>query len=394
MNGNNSRKIPSRFFSNTHEASLIDFHELCSQQITTEAYPLASHVNSNVPIYNLPDQFPSREELDVLQDEWNHILLSGPGVFVVKSFYKDISLIDRMNNIFASIIVAEKASSNGVAGDHFSSAGLNSRIWNSFSKHCLTDPATFATYYSNPWLAAICEAWLGPMYRITAQVNIVHPGGKPQVAHRDYHLGFQSAECIARFPNAMQVASQFLTLQGAVAHTEMPLESGPTRLLPFSQKFEAGYLAFRTQEFNEYFLRHFIAEPLEKGDGLFFNPALMHAAGENRTENFSRSANLLQVSSAFGKPMEGVDTLPLVERCWDVLGEMYQKDGMSREVKALVAAVAEGYPFPTNLDQRPPKPSGLCPSSEQDVLFKMLEENAGKEVVLQELKRMREDARA
>ena len=39
-----------------------------------------------------------------------------------------------------------------------------------------------------------CEAWLGPNYQMTAQVNLVHPGGDFQQAHRDYHLGFQTAE--------------------------------------------------------------------------------------------------------------------------------------------------------------------------------------------------------
>jgi hypothetical protein len=50
------------------------------------------------------------------------------------------------------------------------------------------------------------------------------------------------------------LASRFLTLQGAVAHSDMPIESGPTRLLPFSQKFEKGYMAYRIPEFQNYFL--------------------------------------------------------------------------------------------------------------------------------------------
>jgi ectoine hydroxylase-related dioxygenase (phytanoyl-CoA dioxygenase family) len=393
MDGNQHHNVPSRFFSNDDKTSLKEFHELCFQKIVPQQSPLASYTKgAKIPIYELPTQFPPPEQLNALQNEWNHVLLSGPGVFVVKNLYKDLSLIDRVNQIYALIIASEKESSTGVKGDHFST-GLNSRIWNSFSKHCLADPSSFVSYYSNPYLAAICEAWLGPMYKITAQVNIVHPGGKPQVAHRDYHLGFQSTEAIERFPKAMQVASQFLTLQGAVAHTDMPVESGPTRLLPFSQTFEGGYLAFRTKEFQDYFLKHHISLPLKKGDGLFFNPALMHAAGENTTDDFSRSANLLQISSAFGKPMEMVDTLPLVERCWEHLVTMYKADGLSAEVEALIVAIAEGYPFPTNLDRIPPKPDGMCPESEQEVLVRMLNEGAGKEVMLEEVRRMREDGR-
>lgn len=95
--------------------------------------------------------------------------------------------------------------------------------------------------------------------------------------------------------------------------------SGPTRLLPFSQMFDAGYLAYRRAEFEGYFLRNQVSVPLNRGDAVFINPAVHHAAGENRTQNVRRSANLLQVSGAFGKTMENID--PLVEKRWDLLME-------------------------------------------------------------------------
>ena len=47
--------------------------------------------------------------------------------------------------------------------------------------------------------------------------------------------------------------------------------------------------------------------PLAKGDAAFFNPALFHAAGTNRSKDIRRMANLLQVSSAFGRAMESMD---------------------------------------------------------------------------------------
>ena len=43
--------------------------------------------------------------------------------------------------------------------------------------------------------------------------------------------------------------SPVLTLQGAVAHVDMPVESGPTLYLPYSQTFEPGYFAWRKPEF-------------------------------------------------------------------------------------------------------------------------------------------------
>jgi ectoine hydroxylase-related dioxygenase (phytanoyl-CoA dioxygenase family) len=382
-----------RLFSVNEPPSLKAF-----VQITTESnpihYPLADSVNSKIPIYYLP-AFSSLTptQRSALQDEWYHILLSGPGVFVTKRLYKDEALLKRVNDAYSNIIAEEKKLA-GKRGDHFAGSGANDRIWNSFSKHCRQDPDSFLEYYSNPWLPLISSAWLGPQHRLTAQVNIVKPGAKAQISHRDYHIGFQDNKSCAKFPKASQVASQFLTLQGAVAHSDMPLESGPTRLLPFSQKFEEGYMAYRIAEFQNYFLEKYVAVPLQQGDGLFFNPALFHAAGQNDSTSIMRSANLLQISSAFGKPMETIATLPLIGRTWDGLRKLYKKGGLTDEVRAFIDNVAEGYPFPTNLDRRVPESAGMAPESEQDLLIKGLGEDWTKEKIVAEVQKMQNDSRA
>lgn len=390
-NGNSGHSIPSRAWSVDNAPSVKDFAALCEQNITKDDYPLSAAVEKNIPVYDLsrfaPDDASTVEQL---KDEWNHVLLSGPGVFAVKNLYTDLSILSATNKVYDDIIAAE---ATGAKGDHFATSSANSRIWNSFGKHGLADPKSFSAYYSNLWLPHICTAWLGPSYRLTAQVNIVRPGGAPQVSHRDYHLGFQTADACAQFPAAMQVASQLLTLQGAVAHSDMPLASGPTRFLPFSQRFPAGYMAYRRPEFDAYFLEHWVSLPLAMGDGVFFNPALFHAAGANESADVHRSANLVQISSAFGKPMETIDSLPLVEKCWDEVRRM-RKEGRVREVEALVAAVAEGYPFPTNLDRRPPAPGGMAPESEQQLLLRGLEEGWSTEEAVANLRQMREDSKA
>ena len=51
----------------------------------------------------------------------------------------------------------------------------------------------------------------------------------------------------------------------------------------------------------------YVQLPLSKGDALFFSPAMFHAAGSNVAQIFTRMANLLQVSSAFGRAMETID---------------------------------------------------------------------------------------
>nr|WP_244638610.1 phytanoyl-CoA dioxygenase family protein [Pantoea agglomerans] len=219
-------------------------------------------------------------------------------------------------------------------------------------------------------MALICEAWVGPGYEITAQVNQVRPGGKAQQPHRDYHLGFQLNDVVARFPLPLHILSQYLTLQGAVAHSDMPIESGPTQLLPWSQQYAEGYLAWRDSRFIEFFQQHAIQLPLKKGDGLFFNPALFHAAGNNVTQDHVRTANLLQVSSAFGKTMEKVNHVKVMEAIYSTL---LSKPLSDEQRQAVVAASGEGYSFPTNLDTDPPL-GGLVPKTQQQLLLEALQQ--------------------
>ena len=174
------------------------------------------------------------------------------------------------------------APSGAAAGDHFGKPGANDRIWNALQKLALHDPEVFAEYYANDILALVSQAWLGPRYQVTSQVNVVNPGGAAQAPHRDYHLGFVDADVGERVPRARAPLSPVLTLQGAVAHCDMPVESGPTMLLPHSQQFAARLRRLPAPEFVEYFAQHHVQLPLRKGDAVFFNPALFHGAGTNR----------------------------------------------------------------------------------------------------------------
>ncbi|KAK7415154.1 hypothetical protein QQX98_006098 [Neonectria punicea] len=393
-NGILSDQGQSRLYTLSPSPSIDAFKAICSQKATKEQYPLAAAVEKNIPIYKLaPYSTLTNEQKLALQDEWYRVLLHGPGVLVTSGLFPDDKVIDTATEAFYEIIEKEKKS-NKIAGDHFAGAGKNDRIWNSFSKHGITNPASFLSYYSNPYLDLIAGSWLGPGYRITAQANNVRPGAGAQVSHRDYHLGFMSADRCGGYPRAMQVASQCLTLQGAVAHVDVLLKSGPTRLLPFSQTFSAGYMAYRLPEFNDFFLENYVALPLGKGDGLFFNPALSHAAGENVSADINRLVNLLQVSSAFGKPMETIEALPLIESSWDSLTALYKEKGLSDEVKTFIAAVGEGYPFPTNLDNNSPKSDSMAPDSEQDVILSALVAGKSKAEVVADLEKFRDNAKA
>lgn len=352
------------------QLSVDDFAIVCEQTTPLKDFPLARKAELDVLIYQREDLTKAAaEHRQTVLSELHRALSSGPGVFVVKGLFSDLPTVDRNSALFEQILLSESESGSG--GDHFAAAGNNGRIWNALQKVAERDADAFIDYYCNPLLALICESWVGPGYEMTAQVNQVRPGGKAQQPHRDYHLGFQSNEVVERFPLPMQILSQYLTLQGAVAHSDMPVESGPTQLLPWSHQYQAGYLAWRDEKFIDYFQRNAIQLPLEKGDGLFFNPALFHAAGSNHTHDHIRTANLLQVSSSFGKTMEKVNHIKVLQHIYPAL----RLRRMSEErINAVIAAAAEGYSFPTNLDTDPPV-GGLVPQTQQSLLLQALRES-------------------
>ncbi|HZZ12216.1 MAG TPA: phytanoyl-CoA dioxygenase family protein [Paraburkholderia sp.] len=356
--------------------SLQDFVAALDPQRDAGNPRFASETVHGIPLYDCGELGSTLENASGradLQAEWANVLNRGAGVLVLKRLYADTAPVDEASRVFESIIHAERAAGSAAA-DHFAKAGANDRIWNAQEKLCLHAPLVFARYFACPTLCAIAEAWLGPHYQMTSQVNVVRPGGQAQQAHRDYHLGFQTVAQAERYPPHVHAMSPFLTLQGAIAHTDMPVESGPTQLLPFSQRYAEGYLAWRRQDFRDYFQAHFVQLPLEKGDALFFNPALFHAAGSNRTDDVQRMANLLQISSAYGRAMESLNRTAMCEALYPVLLEQMHAGAVALEAaEAAIASCAEGYPFPTNLDRDPPL-GGLAPESQQDLFRRALGE--------------------
>jgi ectoine hydroxylase-related dioxygenase (phytanoyl-CoA dioxygenase family) len=125
-------------------------------------------------------------------------------------------------------------------------------------------------------------------------------------------------------------------------------------------------------EFQAYFDAHHVQLPLSKGDAVFFNPALIHAAGHNRSSQIRRMANLLQVSSAFGRTMESVDRLRMSLALYPHFKALGQQEAWSpQDTACALAACAEGYAFPTNLD-RDPTLGGLAPESQQALMQRAL----------------------
>jgi len=357
-------------YLSSNDCNLEEFSKSLDHTLNQSDVPLAHDIKKNIPIYDV-SQIDFLDNTQTLRTEWANVLHKTAGVLVLKNAYPDTSCIDAATLIFEKIIADEKAAT-GDKADHFAASGANDRIWNSTQKLCQSDPNTFAKYFSNLAVDTACKAWLGPNYQMTAQINLVRPTGAAQSPHRDYHLGFQTRELAESYPAHVHDLSPVLTLQGAIAHIDMPIESGPTKLLPFSQIYRHGYLAYSQPEFREYFENNYVQIPLNKGDVLFFNPALYHAGGANISKDIHRMANLLQVSSAFGRAMESLDRSGMTRKLYPILAKN-NHNLSEKEIDAAITSCAEGYSFPTNLDTAPPL-DGLAPETQANLFRRALTE--------------------
>lgn len=378
MNGIGAMLENRTIWFDTDAGDLAEFIASIPDRTDAARHPLAHSIERNVPLYS-GDRIrgldsPGRASL---MSEWTQALMTGPGIIVIKRAFADNAPVDQATALFERIIDDERRTVGG-GGDHFAKPGANDRVWNALQKHCLADPEGYALYYGNICLALAAYCWLGPNYQFTSQINRVNPGGAAQTPHRDYHLGFMTRDDAARWPVHAHLLSPVLTLQGAVAHCDMPVESGPTMYLPYSQRYAAGYVAFSKPEFQEYFAANHVQLPLEKGDAVFFNPALMHGAGNNRSTHIHRMANLLQIGSAFGRSIEAIDRPKMCRALLAPIAALVAKGALSEvEADSAIAATAEGYAYPTNLDTDPPAPDSLAPQSLADIMRQALADGIG-----------------
>ena len=267
------------------------------------------------------------------------------------------------------------------AGDHFAAPGVNDRVWNALEKLAVTDPGAFVDYYANDVVALAATSWLGPGYQVTSQVNVVNPGGAGQTVHRDYHLGFQSPKTSAEFPTHVHAVSPVLTLQGAVAHCDMPVATGPTLYLPHSQKYASRLPRLLAARVPGVLRRPSRAAAAGQGDAVLLQPRALPRRRAEPTTDVRRMANLLQVSSPFGRAMETVDRRRVVEAVYPVLLSRKASGMPPARVGDVVAAAAEGYAFPTNLDRDQPV-NGMSPATQADLVRRAL----GEAVSVEELR--------
>lgn len=356
-----------------HACRLADFAAIVEQPATKPEF--ADRLVQRVPVFEaaqLREVIVDAASQRAVRDAMAGVLEHGAGIFVLAGSF-DHDVVDRASEAFRAMIDQQHREGRAV-GDHYAKPGANDRVWNAIEKLAVAAPDVFVDYYANDMVALGALAWLGPDYQISSQINVVNPGGEAQQPHRDYHLGFMTDDEAEQYPAHTHRLSPMLTLQGAVAHCDMPVETGPTMYLPFSQQYELGYLAWRNPEFVAYFTEHRTQLPLLKGDVVFFNPALFHAAGSNVTTDVKRMANLLQISSSMARAMETMDRLRMSNAVYPTLLERVE-EMPADAVGNVLTAVADGYAFPTNLDNDPPL-AGLTPPSHRDIVERALRERA------------------
>ncbi|NBN96088.1 MAG: phytanoyl-CoA dioxygenase family protein [Actinobacteria bacterium] len=340
---------PGWFFAD--DCKIDDLRRVIDVETQISDYPHASAIENNVVIFDAPRvrkalSTPSARR--AMMTEVARALSEGPGVIAFRNAFEDVSVVDRATAVYRAII-EEQHAAGARRGD-----------------------------------SLVAASWLGPRYQFTTQINVVNPGGEAQSPHRDYHLGFMETHEAEMYPEHIHGLSPLLTLQGAVAHSDMPLETGPTYYLPHSQKYPMGYVAWKRPAFRDFVNAHFIQVELKKGDVSFFNPAVFHAAGTNRTTDVRRMANLFQMNSPFGRAIETVDTKRVCLAIYDELRERVGKGMPVEEWLAVVAAASEGYPFPSNLDRDVPL-DRLTPPAQSDIMATALLESWSSERFVKEL---------
>lgn len=369
------------------DLNVSEFADIVASVTNKDDYPACEEVLSGIPVYRgatVRDLIQAEQHRSELSQEFVRALSDGPGLILVRGGWSNPAVLDRASMAFKQII-HDEALANPSPGDHFGAPGQNSRIWNALQKLCVRDPEAYVRYYANEILDCVAQSWLGPGYRLTSQVNVVNPGGEPQTPHRDYHLGFMSNERLARFPAHAHRLAPYLTLQAAVAHVDMPLPSGPTLFLPHSQRYDRGYIAANLKPFQDHFQERHVQVPLSRGDVVFFNPAVMHAAGRNTSPDIYRMANLMLISSPLGVAMESVDSRKISAAIYpELLALSGRKELNARELDAVISVSADGYAFPTNLDFDPPI-EGLSPATQQDILRRAVGERWSSAVLEEQL---------
>ena len=99
-------------------------------------------------------------------------------------------------------------------------------------------------------------------------------------------------------------------------------------------------------------------------------------------------ANLLQVSSAFGRAMEVIDRSAMSVAVFPALLTMADEGASPATIANVIAACAEGYAFPADLDLDQPA-GGQAPLTQADILARAVTEGWSRRQLETELEALR-----
>lgn len=353
------------------DCDLDSFRASTDRSTNLADYPFAHSVERNVLLYRSDSLMPHLDDEQsrrAVQTELVRALTDGPGIVLFQNAFNDLAVVDRATEQF-DLLIAQQHASGGVVGDHFGKAGDNDRIWNAAQKLALgTPPQVFAEYYSNDILALICQSWLGgPLYQVTSQVNVVNPGSAAQVPHRDYHLGIVPRDELTEYPAHLHRMSATLTLQARWRTATCPSRADPPcicRTRTCSRR-----ATWRSPGRSSSSSSATIMFSCRCGKATrCSSTGALHGAGHNRSDAIRRTANLLQISSPFGRAMEVLDREAMANVVYPALLARQSAGASERTLRNAVVATAECYPFPTNLDHDQPVHS-LAPATQVDTVW-------------------------
>ena len=270
-------------------------------------------------------------------------------------------------------MIDEQRASNTGGGDHFAKPGANDRIWNALEKLCLEGSGGLRGLLRQRDHRLVSEAWLGSAYQITSQLNVVNPA-----APRNRPTGTTiSASRRRKSSSAIRPCAPAVARPHPPGRRRTLRHAGRDRADPLPALLSnlcAGLSRDGPARVSGLLRPAPCAASARQGGRGLFNPAVFHAAGTNRSKDVRRIANLLQVSSAYGRAMESVDRTRMSAALYPALRSMLASGRLTPQQGAnAVAACAEGYSFPTNLDRDPPI-GGLAPKTQQALLHEALQE--------------------
>ncbi len=267
-----------------------------------DEYPWATQLVDEVLFYSAAALAPTMADAAgrrVLEEEIARALSIGPGVVVFTDSFDDVDLIDVVSAEFDDLIEESRSLVNSTERPH------SDRVPHALDRLVERNPTASAQYYANDVVALAAHAWLGPGYQMSSLVNVVNPGAPASQLHPSDELALLPAEVAETFPVHSRRLSSELSLRGVVAHTDMPVESGPPTVLPHSHKVPDGHVVWRQPDFEAFASSRAAQIALFKGDIMFVNPAVLHGAGANTTRTVRRMANVLTITSALGRPIDG-----------------------------------------------------------------------------------------